>query len=90
MLPREFLRENAARLLQELPERFSGAGLETYSELDGDRRRIRLPGAGQRAVAGDCADRRAARSAYRARGGTHLAQPSDTPVTRGRLGRVRV
>src|SRR5262245_10443739 len=39
MLPREFLRENAARLLQELPERFSGTGLETYTELDADRRR---------------------------------------------------
>jgi seryl-tRNA synthetase len=38
MLPREFLRENAARLLQEMPERFSGAGLETYAELDAERR----------------------------------------------------
>ena len=38
MLPREFLRENAARLLQELPERFGGAGLETYTELDAERR----------------------------------------------------
>jgi seryl-tRNA synthetase len=38
MLPREFLRENAARLLRELPERFGGAGLETYAELDADRR----------------------------------------------------
>jgi seryl-tRNA synthetase len=38
MLPREFLRENAARLLQELPERFGGAGLETYAQLDAERR----------------------------------------------------
>jgi seryl-tRNA synthetase len=38
MLPREFLRENAARLRRELPERFGGAGLETYVELDAERR----------------------------------------------------
>ena len=38
MLPREFLRENAARLLREFPERFGGAGLETYTELDAERR----------------------------------------------------
>ena len=38
MLPREFLRENAGRLLQEFPERFGGAGLETYTELDAERR----------------------------------------------------
>ncbi len=38
MLPREFLRENAARLLQEVPERFAGAGLETYAGLDAERR----------------------------------------------------
>jgi seryl-tRNA synthetase len=38
MLPREFLRENAARLLQEMPERFAGSGLETYPELDAERR----------------------------------------------------
>ena len=38
MLPREFLRENAARLLREMPERFGGSGLETYSELDAERR----------------------------------------------------
>ena len=38
MLPREFLRENAARLLEQMPERFAGAGLETYTELDGERR----------------------------------------------------
>ncbi len=38
MLPREYLRENAARLLQEMPERFGGANLETYTELDRERR----------------------------------------------------
>ena len=38
MLPREFLRENAARLLQEMPERYAGAGLETYTDLDAERR----------------------------------------------------
>ena len=38
MLPREFLRENAARLLREMPERFGGSGLETYTELDAERR----------------------------------------------------
>ncbi len=38
MLPREYLRENAARLLQEMPERFGGASLETYTELDRERR----------------------------------------------------
>jgi len=38
MLPREFLRENAARLLREMPERFGGSGLETYPELDAERR----------------------------------------------------
>jgi seryl-tRNA synthetase len=38
MLPREYLRENAARLLAEMPERFGGAGLETYTELDRARR----------------------------------------------------
>ncbi len=38
MLPREFLRENAARLLQELPERYAKTGLETYPELDAQRR----------------------------------------------------
>jgi len=38
MLPREYLRENAARLLEEMPERFGGAGLETYTELDRERR----------------------------------------------------
>ena len=38
MLPREFLRENAAHLLREMPERFGGSGLETYSDLDAERR----------------------------------------------------
>jgi seryl-tRNA synthetase len=38
MLPREFLRENAERLLREMPERFAGAGLETYTELERQRR----------------------------------------------------
>ncbi len=38
MLPREYLRENAARLLQEMPERFGGASLETYTDLDRERR----------------------------------------------------
>jgi seryl-tRNA synthetase len=38
MLPREYLRENAERLLAEMPERFGKAGLETYAELDRERR----------------------------------------------------
>ena len=38
MLPREFLRENAARLLRDVPERYSKTGLETYTELDAQRR----------------------------------------------------
>jgi seryl-tRNA synthetase len=38
MLPREFLRENAERLLEEMPERFRGAGLEEYAVLDRERR----------------------------------------------------
>ena len=38
MLPRDFLRENAARLVSEMPERFAGAGLETYTELERQRR----------------------------------------------------
>src|SRR5438552_2949132 len=38
MLPREFLRENAARLLSEMPERFAGSGLERFVELDKRRR----------------------------------------------------
>ena len=38
MLPREFLRENAERLLSEMPERFSGTGLEEFVALDRERR----------------------------------------------------
>ena len=38
MLPREFLRENAERLLSEMPERFGGTGLEEYARLDLERR----------------------------------------------------
>ncbi len=38
MLPRDFLRENAARLVAEMPERFAGAGLEQFAELDRLRR----------------------------------------------------
>ncbi|HTY40999.1 MAG TPA: serine--tRNA ligase [Thermoanaerobaculia bacterium] len=38
MLPRDFLRENAARLLEELPERFDGTGLEDFVRLDRERR----------------------------------------------------
>ncbi len=38
MLPRDFLRENAERLVREMPERFAGAGLETYTELERQRR----------------------------------------------------
>jgi seryl-tRNA synthetase len=38
MLPREFLRENAARLLEEMPERFAGSGIERFAELDRLRR----------------------------------------------------
>jgi seryl-tRNA synthetase len=38
MLPREFLRENAERLLSEAPERFGGSGLERFVELDATRR----------------------------------------------------
>jgi seryl-tRNA synthetase len=38
MLPREFLRENAERLLAEMPERFGGSGLERFVELDRRRR----------------------------------------------------
>jgi seryl-tRNA synthetase len=38
MLSREFLRENAARLLQEMPERFAGSGVERFVELDRLRR----------------------------------------------------
>src|SRR6266545_3786198 len=38
MLPRDFLRENAARLAAEMPERFADAGLEQFAELDKLRR----------------------------------------------------
>jgi len=40
MLPREFLRENAERLLSEMPERFANSGLERFAELDAERRAI--------------------------------------------------
>ena len=40
MLSREFLRENAERLLSEYPERFAGSGLERFGELDARRRAI--------------------------------------------------
>jgi seryl-tRNA synthetase len=40
MLSREFLRENAERLLSEYPERFAGSGLERFVELDARRRAI--------------------------------------------------
>jgi seryl-tRNA synthetase len=38
MLSREFLRENAQRLLAEYPERFAGTALERFAEVDRDRR----------------------------------------------------
>jgi len=38
MLPRDFLRENAERLLAEYPERFAGSGLERFAEVDRRRR----------------------------------------------------
>jgi seryl-tRNA synthetase len=38
MLAREFLRENAERLLHEYPERYGGSGLERFAELDRRRR----------------------------------------------------
>jgi len=40
MLSREFLREDAERLLSEFPERFAGSGLERFGELDARRRAI--------------------------------------------------
>src|ERR1700687_6201511 len=40
MLPRDYLRENAGRLVSEMPERFAGIGLETYPELDRQRREV--------------------------------------------------
>jgi len=38
MLPREYLRENAARLAAEMPERFGGSGLDEYAALERERR----------------------------------------------------
>jgi len=38
MLPREFLRENAERLLREMPERYAGTGVEDFGRLDRERR----------------------------------------------------
>jgi seryl-tRNA synthetase len=38
MLSREFLRENAARLAAEMPERFADSGIERFAELDRLRR----------------------------------------------------
>ncbi len=38
MLPREYLRENADRLVSELPERFGDTGLERYAEIEQQRR----------------------------------------------------
>jgi seryl-tRNA synthetase len=38
MLSREFLRENAVRLLGEMPERFAGSGIDRFVELDRLRR----------------------------------------------------
>jgi seryl-tRNA synthetase len=40
MLPREFLRENAERLLSEFPERFAGSGLDRFVALDAERRAL--------------------------------------------------
>src|SRR5512146_767895 len=38
MLARAFLREHAARLAAEMPERFAGVGLASYTELEARRR----------------------------------------------------
>src|SRR5438093_13334950 len=38
MLPREFLRENAERLLSEMPERYAASGIEGFAALDRQRR----------------------------------------------------
>jgi seryl-tRNA synthetase len=38
MLPREYLREHAESLLEEMPERYAGTGLESYTELERQRR----------------------------------------------------
>jgi seryl-tRNA synthetase len=40
MLPREFLRGNAERLLSTMPERFANSGIERFAELDAKRRTI--------------------------------------------------
>ena len=40
MLSREFLRENAERLLTETPERFANSGIERFIELDARRRAV--------------------------------------------------
>ena len=40
MVPREFLRENAERLLSEFPERFAGSGLDRFVALDAGRRAL--------------------------------------------------
>ncbi len=40
MLSREFLRENAERLLSAMPERFENSGLERFVELDARRRAL--------------------------------------------------
>ena len=40
MLPREYLRENAERLLPEMPERFANSGLDRFVALDGERRAL--------------------------------------------------
>jgi seryl-tRNA synthetase len=40
MLARAFLRENAARLAREMPERYSGVDLEGYTELEARRREL--------------------------------------------------
>ena len=40
MLPRDFLRENAERLLSEFPERFAGSGLDRFVALDAERRAL--------------------------------------------------
>ena len=40
MLSREFLRENAERLLTEMPERYANSGIERFIELDARRRAV--------------------------------------------------
>ena len=55
MLPREYLRENADRLLSEMPERFGDAGLETYAARLAARLELdpRLAGAQGLVLSGD-------------------------------------